>query len=149
MKVILNQDVKGLGKSGDMVEAKDGYARNFLLPRKIAVMANSTNVNTMNTRKKAEDHKKNMELKHAQDVCDELKAKHLIIPVKTGGGGKLFGSVGSAEIAEKIKRDYNIEVDKRKIVMDGNIKHLGETEIEIKLYAGVSAKIIVELVEQK
>jgi large subunit ribosomal protein L9 len=149
MKVILSQDVKGLGKKGDMVEAKDGYARNYLLPRKMAIMANSSNVNVMNTQKKAEDHKKNMELQHAQDVANELKAKHLIMPVKTGGNGKLFGSIGSAEIAEKIKKDYNIEVDKRKIVMDGNIKRLGETEIEIKLYAGVAAKIVVELVEQE
>jgi len=142
MKVILKQDVKGLGKSGEMVNVSDGYARNFLMPRGLASEANAQAMNELKNRELAEKHKREVELKAAQDAAKELDGKTVKVSAKAGQSGKLFGSVTSKEVAEVIKNDYGIEVDKRKITIE-DIKNYGTYEAEVKIQSGVSAKIFV------
>ena len=115
MKVILLQDVKSQGKKDDVIEVNDGYARNFLFPRKLAIEANKSNVNELENRKAAENYRAAQELKKAQEQGEALKGKTITIYQKTGAGDKLFGSVTAKEIAEAIKSLTNIEVDKKKI----------------------------------
>lgn len=145
MKVILKQDVKGLGKKESMVEVSDGYARNFLLPRGIAVEATSANINIMNTRKEAEKTKKERELAQAKALAQKLKNITVVIKVKAGENGRLFGSITSKDISDKLKSDFNLDVDKRKINMPDALKSLGTTEVEVKLYPEVSAKLTVKI----
>lgn len=145
MKVILKQDVKGLGKKEDMVNVSDGYARNYLFPRNVAVEASATNMNVMNTKKEAEKSKKNRELVHAQELAAKVREAVVVIKTKAGENGKLFGSITSKDISDKLKSDHKLDIDKKKIVMHDALKSLGTTEIEVKLYPEVSARLTVKI----
>ena len=146
MKVVLKQDVKGLGKKGQLVNASDGYARNFLFPKNLAVEANAQNMSELKNREQAEKYRIETETAAAKKNAEEISGKTLRITAKAGQNGKLFGSVTSKEIAEKLASDFGIKVDKRKIVVD-DIKQFGTYEFEVKLYQGVSAKLFVSVGE--
>ncbi|MBE6072424.1 MAG: 50S ribosomal protein L9 [Clostridium butyricum] len=148
MKVILLQDVKKIGKKGDVIEASDGYARNFLFPKKLAQEATSANLHILNNKKENDRKQKLAEIEAAQKLAAELKGKEIAIKAKTGDSGKLFGAITSKDVAELINTQYKINVDKKKIVMD-TIKLAGEYEIEIKLYPEVSTKMKVIIVPQE
>ena len=147
MKVILLQDVKKVGKKGDVIEASDGYARNFLFPRKLAQEASDANMHILNNKKENERKQKLAELEAAQKLAGELKGKEVKITAKTGDSGKLFGAITSKDVAELIKEQYKIEIDKKKIVMD-TIKLAGGYEIDVKIYPEVSTKMKVIIVPQ-
>jgi len=146
MKVILKADVKSLGKAGELVNASDGYARNFLLPKGLAVEASASALNEYKNKQKAEKFHKAEELKAAQELAARLEGKTVKLNAKAGANGKLFGSVTSKDVAEKIKSEFGEEIDKRKIVMD-DIKAFGTVEAEVKVYSGVTAKIFVNVTE--
>ena len=146
MKVILTQDVKSLGKKGEMVSVSDGYARNFLMPRKLAVEANAQAMTELRSREQAAKHKIEVETQAARDAAAQLDGKTVRISAKAGANSKLFGSVTAREVAEAVKKQFGVETDKRKISMD-DIKAFGTYEAEIKLYAGISAKIYVQVSE--
>ena len=147
MKVILLQDIKQVGKKGDVIEASDGYARNFLFPRKLAQEASDSNMHILNNKKENERKHKLAELEAAQKLAGELKGKEITIKAKAGESGKLFGAITSKDVAELIKSQYKLVVDKKKIVMD-TIKLVGGYEIEVKLYPEVSTKMKVVIVPQ-
>ena len=146
MKVILKQDIKGVGRKDQIIEAADGYARNFLFPRKLAVPADSENMNNLQSKKESAQYRKNEDLKESQKVAEELKKITVKIPVKVGENGRLFGAVTSKEIAEALKNDFNIEVDKKKVLLQDSIKETGVTIVDIKLNEGVTAKVKVFVV---
>lgn len=145
MKVILKQDVKGLGKAEELVNVSDGYARNYLIPRGLAAEANASNINIMKTKKEAEKSRRARELAHAKELAAKLKDVVVTIRTKSGEGGKLFGSITSKDISDKLKKDFNIDIDKKKIVLPEPIKSTGSFEIEIKLYPEVSGKLAVKI----
>ena len=146
MKVILKADVKSLGKAGELVNASDGYARNFLIPKGLAVEANSTAMNEFKNREKAAKFHKQEEIKAANEVKDRLDGKTVKLFAKAGANGKLFGSVTSKDVASAVEKEFKVAVDKRKIVMD-DIKAFGTVQAEIKVYQGISAKIFVMITE--
>lgn len=147
MKVILLQDVKTMGKKGDVINASDGYARNFLFPRKLAQEATDVSMHILNNRNEHERKQKLVELEAAQKLAGELKGKEIKITSKSGESGKLFGAVTSKDVAVLINTQYKVVVDKKKIVMD-TIKVVGTYEIEVKLYPEVSTKMKVIIVPQ-
>ena len=142
MKVILKQDVKGLGKKGQLANASDGYARNFLFPKNLAVEANAQAMAELKNKERSEKYKIETEIAAAKQAAEKISGKTIKIFAKAGQNGKLFGSVTSREIAEKLEKEFGIKVDKRKIVVD-DIKQYGSYEFEVKLYQGVSAKLFV------
>ena len=146
MKVILLADVKGLGKKGELCNASDGYARNFLFPKKLAVEADSTALNDLKNREQAAAHHKQEEINAANETAKKLEGKSVVIKAKAGSNGKLFGSVTSKEIAAEIKNSLGIEIDKKKMSV-ADIKNFGEYTAEIKLYQGITAKITVKVTE--
>ena len=149
MKVILLQDVKDLGKKGELVESKDGYARNFLFPRKLAEEANNSNMKEMNEKKESKKLKKQQELEAAKELAKKIEDTKVVIKTKSGDGGRLFGSITTKDIAEILKDEHDIEVDKRKIELDGgNIKTMGTTEALVKVYPSVTAKFKIQVTEQ-
>ena len=148
MKVILKEDVKGTGKKGEMVNVKDGYARNFLIPRGLAVEATTENINIMKARKQAENTKKEKEMAKAREMAEKLGKTTVVIKTKAGENGKLFGSITSKDISDKLKSDYKIDIDKKKFNMPEPIRTLGTCEVEIKLYPEINAKLNVK-VEQE
>jgi large subunit ribosomal protein L9 len=145
MKVILLQDVKKIGKKGEVINASDGYARNFLFPRKLAEEATDSNLHILNNQNEKQRKQKLAELEAAQKLASELKGKEVKITSKTGDSGKLFGAITNKDIAELINAKYKIQVDKKKIIMD-TMKVVGEYEIEVKLYPEVSTKMKVVIV---
>lgn len=145
MKVILKQDVKGMGKKESMHEVSDGYARNFLLPKGLAVEASASNLNVMNTKKEAEKNKKDKELAKAKALAEKLKSITVVIKTKAGDNGKLFGSITSKDISDQLKKDFNLEVDKKKIHLEDSLKAIGTTEIEARIYPEVTAKFAVKI----
>lgn len=147
MKVILKQDVKSLGKKGDLVSVSDGYARNYLFPKGLAVEANATAMNEFNTKESAKKFHKAEEIKAAQQTAEKLEGKTFCIKAKAGANGKLFGSVTSKDVSSQIKESLGIDVDKRKIIMS-DIKTFGTVEAEIKVYQGITAKIFVQVSEE-
>lgn len=147
MKVILLKDVKKIGKKGDVINTSDGYARNYLFPRKLAEEATDANLHILNNKIENERKQKVAEIEAAQKVANELKGKEIKISTKLGENGKLFGAITSKDIAGEIKKQYNVEVDKKKIVMD-TIKVSGSYEIEVKLYPEVSTKMKVIIIPQ-
>lgn len=147
MEVILNADVKGLGKKGELVKTSDGYARNFLFPRNLAIEANAQAMTELRNREESKQHKIDVATQQAKDAAAKLEGNIVKLTAKAGKNGKLFGSVTSKEIAEKIKAEYGVDVDKRKITVD-DIKNFGTYEAEVKLYTGISAKIRVQVGEQ-
>lgn len=142
MKVILTQDVKKLGKKGDVVNTSDGYARNYLFPRKLAEEATDASLHVLNAKKDVERRKKTAEIEAAQKLAEELRDKVVKIDAKSGDNGKLFGAITSKDVAELINKQFGVEVDKKKIVMD-TIKLAGTYNIEVKLYPEVSTKMKV------
>jgi large subunit ribosomal protein L9 len=149
MKVILQQDVKGHGKKGQMVEVSDGYGRNFLLPRKLAVEATAENVNTMKMQGKAKKAKEAEEKAQAQAIAEQLKNCQVKISAKAGQGGRLFGSVTSKEISESLKEQQKLDINKTKIVLPDPIKSFGTFEVKCKLGHEITGTINVLVVEQK
>lgn len=143
MKVILNADIKGVGKKDEVINANDGYARNFLFPKKLAVEANNENLAKLKAKKDSQDFKKTEEKKEAENIAKKLKEITLTLKVKAGENGKIFGGVTSKEIAENLNKEYNIQIDKKKINLTETIKTLGKFLVEIKLYEGVIAKLVV------
>ena len=139
MKVLLTQDVKGKGKAGDIINANDGYARNFLIPRGLAVAADANNIHAANLKKQADAHRREVARQNARALADEMKG----LTVKVSG--KLFGSIGAAEIAEALKEQYGIDVDKKRIKLEEPIKSLGITDITAHLYEQTDTKFKVEV----
>lgn len=140
MKVILLQDVKKMGKKGDVIEASDGYARNYLFPRKLAEEATANALHVVNAKKENERRKKLAELEAAQKLAAELKGKEVTIDAKAGDNGRLFGAITNKDIAEVINNKFNLSIDKKKVVVN-TIKVAGQYEVEIKLYPEVSTKM--------
>ena len=149
MKVILMQDIKSVGKKGQIIDASDGYARNYLLPKKMAVVANAVNLNELKTKQEANKYRKDMSLANAKELSEKMKDFELTFKIKAGDNGKTFGSVTSKDIAEELKKKYYVEVDKKKVMLSDAIKTLGVYNIEIKLYEGVSGIIKISVLEQE
>lgn len=147
MKVILLDNIKGVGKKDQVIEASDGYARNYLLPRKLAVEANAENMSKLNNKKDATAYKKDLEKQAAEEIAKKLKGILLKIKVKAGENGKIFGGVTSKEIAENLNSQHQIEVDKKKIELKEQIKTLGSFSVNIKLYEGVIGTLKVEVIK--
>ncbi len=148
MKIILLQDEKKLGKKGDIIEASDGYARNYILPKKIGVEATSANINDLKL-KKANDAKVAQEqLDAAKKLAEELDAKSVTVKIKAGTGGRAFGSVSTKEIAAAAKDQLGLEFDKKKIVLPDALKNFGSYDVPIKLHPQVTAKLNVKVVEE-
>ncbi len=139
MKVILKQDIKGVGKKDQIINAADGYARNYLLPKNLAVAADTGNMNNLKAKKDSESFRKGEDLKEAQALAKKMKEMTLKFTVKAGENGRLFGAITTKEIAETLKKQYNIVVDKKKIVLPESIKVAGITNVDIKLNEGVVA----------
>ena len=148
MKVILLQDVRGQGKKGEMINVSDGYARNFLFPRKLAQEATADNVNTMRMNDKAKQEKEQRAREEAAALSAKLRDMTLTVYAKGGGAGRLFGSVTSQEISDALKTQEGIELDKRKIVIDDAIKTTGLYTVKVKLGFGIDAVLKVEVKEQ-
>lgn len=146
MKVILKQDVKGQGKKGELVTVSDGYARNFLFPRGLAVEADSQAMNELRNREESVAYHKKVEKDAALAAAETLKNKALTIHAKAGSAGRLFGSVTTKEVAEALEKQVGVKVDKRKITMN-DIKAFGTYTAEVKLYTGVTAEIQVVVAE--
>ena len=142
MDVILKADVKGLGRKGEKVKASDGYARNFLFPKGLAVEANAQSLTELRNREQSNQHKIDVEIAAANDSKAKLQGKVVKITAKAGNNGKLFGSVTSKEVAAEITKQYGVKVDKRKITMD-DIKNFGSYKIEVKLYTNIVAEMTV------
>lgn len=149
MKVILQQDVKGHGKKGQMVEVSDGYGRNFLLPRKLAVEATAENVNTMKMQEKARKAREAEEKAQAEAMAQALESIQVKIPAKAGQGSRLFGSVTSKEIAQALKEQHQMDVGKAKIILPEPIKSFGTFPVKCKLGYEVTGTIHVLVVEEK
>jgi len=149
MKVILKQDIKGLGKKESLVDVSDGYARNYLIPKGFAVEASAVNINVMKTKNDAEKAKRERELAKAKALAQELEKITVVIATKAGENGKLFGSVTSKDIADKLKKDFNIEIDKKKINLQDSLKSLGTTEVEVRLFPEVTARLAVKVVNEQ
>lgn len=149
MKVILQQDVKGHGKKGQMVEVSDGYGRNYLLPRKLAVEATAENVNTMKMQDKAKAARLAEEKAQAQAAAEQLKGVQVKIKARAGQGGKLFGSITSKEISEELKKQFDMDVSKSKIVLSEPIKSFGAFSVKCRLGSEVSGVINVLVIEEK
>lgn len=149
MKVVLLSDIKGTGKKGELVNVSDGYARNFLFPRKLAKEADAQALTELRNAEQSRLHKIAVETAQAEENKKKLEGQILNMTAKAGQGGRLFGSVTSKEIANEIKQRYGLDVDKRKIVLDSDIKAFGTYNCEVKLYTGISANIKVMVTEQK
>lgn len=146
MKVILLKDVKGLGKEGDLVNVKDGYARNFLFPRNLAIEATPANLAKWEEDRKRENIQKQKEQNQALELKKKIEGLTVNIKAKGGTGGRLFGSITSNDIAEALNKEHKIDVDKRKIEMKENIKNIGITEVDVRVYAEITAKLKVNVV---
>lgn len=147
MKVILNEDVKGKGKKGEIVNVSDGYARNFLFPKNLAKEASAANLNAAKIAHQAAAHKKEVERQEAMELAKRLESQVIEIKGKCGEGNRLFGSITGAEIAEGLSQALGVSIDKKKVVLQDHIKELGEYPVVVKLYAEVSAKVTVKVVK--
>ena len=146
MKVILKENVKSIGKKDEIVNVSDGYARNFLFPKNLAVEANTANLSKLKTKKDSESFKKNQEKEEALALAQKMEKVRLRFNVKTGENGKVFGGVSSKEIAEKLEKEYSFKVDKKKIELKEAIKTIGITKVSVKLYESVIANVNVEVI---
>lgn len=145
MKVILLKDIKGTGKKDQIIEASDGFARNYLFPRKLAVEASASNLNAIENAKSAQSHRKEVERQEAQELAKKMGDMVVEIAVRAGENGRLYGKVTNQEVADALKDKYGMDIDKRKITVDA-VKNVGETEAVIKLYPEISAKIKLNIV---
>lgn len=148
MEIILLQDVKALGKKGQKVNVSEGYARNFILPKKLGVEANAKNMNDLKLQKAHEDKLAAEALQRAKDLAAALEDKTVLVKIKSGKDGKVFGSVSSKEIAQALKAQHNIDIDKKKMVLNDAIKALGNYEVICKLHKDVTAKLVVKVQEE-
>lgn len=146
MKVILLQDIKGVGKKDQIINANDGYARNYLFPKKLAVEANAGNLGNLKAKQESNQYRKDVEKEEATKLANKLKDITLVLKVKAGENGKIFGGVTSKEISENLKAQYKIEIDKKKIVLNETIKVLGTTIVDVKLYEGIIGKLKVQII---
>ena len=144
MKVILLKDVKGTGKAGELKEVSDGYAKNFLFKKNLAIEGTKGNVNDLNQKKAAKEHGDKVAETEAKEIKERLKQKGIVIKAKAGEG-KLFGSITSKDISDQMKKELNIDVDKRKILLKEPIKELGTTIVEIRLHSRVTAELNVTI----
>jgi large subunit ribosomal protein L9 len=147
MKLILQEEVKSLGKKGDVIEASEGYARNYLLPRKLAIPATNVNINAVSQQKAAASRKQQQQLDEARVMAAQLAKVIVSVAVKTGEGGRLFGSVTAKDVADALIREHGIEMDKRKIELKDTIKSLGIYPAVVKVHPEVSTQIQVKVVE--
>ena len=145
MKVILKQDVKGVGKKDQIINAADGYARNFLFPKGLAVPADTGNMNNLQAKKDSNAFRKGEELKEAKEIAEKLKNITVKMKIKAGENGKLFGGVTSKEIAEALKKDHNIEVDKKKLQLAEPIRNFGTYHVPVRLHPKVTAEVTVKV----
>ena len=149
MKVILQQDVKGQGKKGQMVEVSEGYARNFLLPRKLAIAATTDAINTMNLKEKARKAEEARQKAEAEAVAEKLKECQVKLTAKAGNGGKLFGAVTTKEISEGLKAQFGLDIPKQKLVLEEPIKAFGTYQIKAKLGFEVTGTVYVGVYDEK
>ena len=147
MKVILLKDIKGTGKKDQIIEASDGFARNYLFPRKLAMEASAANLNAIENAKSAQSHRKEVEKQEAQELARKMGEMVVEVAVRAGENGKLFGKVTNQEVADALKARYGLDIDKRKIHLDTDIKAFGGYHIEVKLYNGITAKLAVSVTE--
>ena len=148
MKIILLQDVKSVGKKGDIIDANDGYARNFLIPKKMGVPANAENMNNLKLQKSNEAKVAQEQLEEAQNFAKELESKEVVLSIKAGEGGRTFGAVSSKEIANAYKEQCGITIDKKKIQLPESIKNFGVYEVKIKLHPKVTGTLKVKVKEK-
>ena len=158
MKVILLENIKNVGKKDEVINASDGYARNYLFPKKLAVEANTENMSKLKSRENADKYRKDQERKQAktkkkktynpEEIAKKMQGIMLKVKVKAGENGKIFGGVTSKEISDELKKQYQIEVDKKKILLSENIKNLGMFVVDIKLYEGVLGKLKVDVISK-
>ncbi|MBQ1817622.1 MAG: 50S ribosomal protein L9 [Clostridia bacterium] len=146
MKVLLQQDVKGTGKAGDIVNVSDGYARNFLIPKKLAVPADSGNINAANIKKNAAKHRVEVQRKNARELASGMTDLTVRVYAKAGEGGRLFGSITGKEIAEALKAQYDISLDKKKIRIPEPIKQVGVTTVSAHMFEQTDASFKVEVI---
>lgn len=147
MKVILKADIKGSGKIGELVNVSDGYAKNYLIPRGLAMEADNRALNELKNREEAAKHRALMEEQNARAAAKELSGKTVKVYARAGAGGKLFGTITSKEIAEAVQKQLGVEIDRRKLVLQDDIKACGTVEVEAKLHPGISAKLYVVVAE--
>ena len=147
MKVILLEDVKSLGKKGELVEVNDGYARNYILAKKLGLEATPKNMNDLKLKRAHEDKLAAERLEEAKAFAEELKKVQVTLKIKAGEGGKLFGSISSKEIAQAAKEQLSLEIDKKKLVLPESLKTFGTHEVPLKLHKDVTAKLTVKIVE--
>ncbi|MGN1171052.1 MAG: 50S ribosomal protein L9 [Lachnospiraceae bacterium] len=147
MKIILLQDVKNVGKKGQIIDASDGYARNFILPKKLGVEANSKNMNDLKLQNANAEKIAKEQLEHAKEFAAQMETKEVVVTMKAGEGGRAFGSVSSKEIAQAAKEQCNMEIDKKKIQLPEAIKNFGVYEVTVKLHPQVSGKLKVKVQE--
>lgn len=145
MKVILLQDIKGTGKKDQVIEASDGYARNYLIPRKLAKEATSEALNSIEKAKSADKHREAVKRAEAEEKARELKGKVIQLTVRGGENGKLYGAITNDQIAAALKEQHGVEVDKRKLELDEGIKNAGQSFVTLKLMAGISTRMIVNV----
>lgn len=148
MKVILKADIKGVGKKDEVINASDGYVRNFLFPKNLAVEANNENMSKLKAKQDSNAYKKSQEKQEAEKIADKLSKILLKIKVKSGANGKIFGGVSSKEISDNLEKQYQIKIDKKKIDLKETIKTLGTVNIEIKLFEGVVGKLKVDVISE-
>lgn len=146
MKVILKADIKGVGKKDEIINASDGYARNFLFPKNLAVEANSENMSKLKAQKDANQFRKDTEKEDAKKVAEKLTKIMVRIQVKAGENGKIFGGVSAKDIAENLEKQHNIKIDKKKIDLKETIKTLGVHNVDVKLFENVSGKIKIDVI---
>ncbi|MBR0464810.1 MAG: 50S ribosomal protein L9 [Clostridia bacterium] len=149
MKVILLKDVQGTGKKDQIVEVSDGFGRNYLLPRKLAMEATQDTINAIERAKQAEKHRADVRRDEAEKLARALKGKTVIVSVRAGDGGRLYGSMTTQEVADALKQQHGIELDRRKIELDENVRSVGQTTVTLKLHAGISTKMIVNVVAKE
>ena len=146
MKVILLEDVKKLGKKDEIIEVSSGYARNFLIPNKKAIVADNVNLNKLEGKKSKESHLKELSLEHAKKIKEIIEKEVLVIYAKKGKDDRLFGTITSSEIAKELKKKYNVDIDRKKIIVENAIKMVGEYVVTIKLEQGVIADLRVDII---
>lgn len=145
MQVILLEDVKALGKKGEVVKVSDGYARNFILPKKLGLEATPKNLNDLKLQKAAEEKRQKEILEEAQKLAKELEGKKVLLTIKTGENGRTFGSVSTKEIAAALKEQFGFDIDKKKMVLNDPIKNMGTYTIPVKLHTKVTAELTVRV----
>ncbi len=148
MKVILLQNIKNVGQKDEIINASDGYARNFLFPKKLAVPADKENMAKLKSRENSKQYKKDQEREKAQEIANKLSKIMIKVKVKVGESGKIFGGVSSKEIAEVLRKEHQIEIDKKKVELKEPIKVLGITNVKIKLYEGIYGNVKVDVLPE-